>query len=129
MLKKILIGIILNAAALYGVTYLLPQAIQYTGGAWFFVIGGAVMGLLNLIVKPVLKLATFPLHILTLGLSLIILNGVIFWIFHEVIATIAIEGVTMTVVGITTYFLAGLLFGLINWVEHLLVPQPKPATR
>lgn len=120
MLKKLLIGIILNAAALFGVTYFLPQ-IEYTGGFTFFAIGGIVMGLLNTIVKPILKLLTLPLQILTLGISLVILNGVIFWIFDIVIDTIVIEGVTLTVPTIKTYFLSGFLFGLINWVEHLLV--------
>lgn len=83
------------------------------------------MGLLNSIVKPVLKLLTLPLQILTLGLSLIILNGIIFWIFDVVIDTIVIEGVTLTVTGTKIYFLAGFLFGLINWVEHLLIHHKK----
>lgn len=120
MFKKFLIGIILNGAALYGVIYLLPE-IQYTGGIKFFVIGGLVMGILNSIVKPILKLLTLPIQIVTLGLSLIILNGIIFWIFKTTIDTIAIEGISLTVPGITTYIFAGALFGLINWMEHLII--------
>lgn len=120
MFKKILIGIILNGAALYGVIYLLPE-IQYTGGIKFFVIGGLVMGILNSIVKPILKLLTLPIQIVTLGLSLIILNGIIFWIFKTTIDTIAIEGINMTVPGAITYIFAGALFGLINWIEHLII--------
>lgn len=120
MLKKIIIGIILNAAALFGVTYFLTQ-IQYAGGVTFFIIGGVVMGILNTIVKPVLKILTLPIHILTVGISLVLLNGVIFWIFDVVLDTIVVKGVTLTVPSIKTYFLAGFLFGLINWVEHFLV--------
>ena len=120
MLKKFLIGIILNGLTLYGVIYLLPE-ITYTGGVLFFVVGGLAMGILNTIVKPILKIMTFPLHILTLGLSLILLNGVIFWIFKVVIDTILIEGITLTVPNLTTYVFAGFLFGLINWVEHLVI--------
>ena len=120
MLKKIIIGFFLNAAALYGVVYFIPE-IKYTGGLAFFAIGGLVMGILNSIVKPVLKLLTLPLQIITLGLSLIVLNGIIFWIFDVVIDTIVIEGITLDVPTIKMYFLAGFLFGLINWVEHLLV--------
>jgi putative membrane protein len=120
VLKKFLIGIILNGLTLYGVIYLLPE-ITYTGGVLFFVVGGLAMGILNTIVKPILKIMTFPLHILTLGLSLILLNGVIFWIFKVVIDTILIEGITLTVPNLTTYVFAGFLFGLINWVEHLVI--------
>lgn len=120
MLKKIIIGIILNVFALYGVTYLLTD-IQYTGGIAFFAVGGIIMGFLNSIVKPVLKLLTLPLQILTLGLSLIILNGIIFWIFDIIINTIVIREITLQIPNITTYLLAGLLFGLINWIEHLII--------
>lgn len=120
MLKKIIIGIILNGGALYGVTYFLPE-IQYTGGLKFFAIGGIVMGILNSVVKPILKLLTLPLQILTLGLSLIILNGIIFWIFDVVLDSIVIEGVTMMVQGITAYAFAGLIFGALNWLEHLVI--------
>lgn len=79
------------------------------------------MGILNSIVKPILKLLTLPIQIVTLGLSLIILNGIIFWIFKTTIDTIAIEGINLIVPGITTYIFAGALFGLINWMEHLII--------
>ena len=121
MFTKLIIGIILNAASLYGVIYLMPSDISYSGGIRFFVIGGVVMGLINTVVKPILKLITLPLQILTLGLSLIILNGVIFWIFDTVLDTLAIEGVTLTIAAKKTYFLAGVLFGIINWIEHLII--------
>ncbi len=128
MIKKIIIGILLNAAALYGVIYLLPE-IHYTGGIAFFAIGGLVMGILNSIVKPILKLITLPLHLLTMGLSLIILNGIIFWIFKTAIDTLIIEGITIQVPGISTYLFAGFLFGLINWVEHLIIRNNRQAQR
>ena len=120
MIKKFLIGIILNGVALYGVIYLLPE-ITYTGGLGFFALGGVVMGLLNGIVKPILKLLTLPIQILTLGLSLIVLNGIIFWIFAVALDTLLIGGITLTVPTIKTYFLAGFLFGFINWIEHFVV--------
>lgn len=120
MLKKIIIGVVLNGLALYGVIYVLPE-IRYTGGAAFFAIGGIAMGLLNTLVKPLLKMVTFPLHILTLGLSLIVLNGVIFWIFHQLLDSIAIEGISMAVLNLKTYFFAGFVFGIINWAEHLII--------
>lgn len=123
MLRKILFGIILNGAALYGVIYFLPQNIVYTGGLAFFALGGIVMGLINSIIKPILKLVTLPLQILTLGLSLILLNGLMFWIFDQIIGTLLIEGITLQVIGVKTYFLAGFIFGLLNWLEHLLIPS------
>lgn len=121
MLKKILINIILNGAALYAVTLIIPDEIVYTGGIKFFVFGAIAMGALNSIVKPLLKLVTFPLHILTLGLSLVILNGIIFWLFEKIIDSMLIKDVSLQVKDFISYLLAGFLFGIINWVEHLLI--------
>lgn len=120
MLTKFIISIILNAVALFGVTLFIPE-ITYTGGPIFFIIGGLVLGILNGVVKPILKLLTLPLQILTLGLSLVFLNGIIFWIFKVIIDTIVIDGVTLQVATVKTYFLAGFVFGLINWFEHLII--------
>lgn len=121
MVKKLLIGIVLNALALYVVLFLFPKDIQFTGGIPFFIIGGVVMGVLNGFIKPVLKLLTFPLQILTIGLSLIVINGFMFWIFHQVIDTLAIDMITLTVASKKSYFLAGVGFGIINWLEHLII--------
>ncbi|PJC37161.1 hypothetical protein CO046_01865 [Candidatus Peregrinibacteria bacterium CG_4_9_14_0_2_um_filter_53_11] len=120
MIRSLIINIVLNAGALYGVLYLMPS-ISYTGGLTFFAIGGLVMGVLNSVVKPVLKILTFPIHIITIGFSLILLNGVIFWLFDQSLQILALEGITLTVPTFRTYFLAGFLFGLINWVEHLII--------
>ena len=75
MIKKVIIGVVLNALALYLVVYLMPKELVYTGGIPFFLIGGLVMGVLNTFLKPVLKLLTLPLQILTIGLSLIVISG------------------------------------------------------
>lgn len=120
MLQKVIIGIVLNGLALFGVTYILTD-IHYTGDIYFFLLGGLVMGILNSIVKPVLKTLTLPLHILTIGISLILLNGVIFWMLDVIIDTLVIEGITLEIPTLKTYFLAGLIFGIINWVEHFII--------
>lgn len=120
MLKKIIIAIVLNGLALYGVTQLVP-GISYAGGVAFFIVGGIIMGVLNTFIKPLLKLVTLPLQILTLGISLIFLNAFLFWIFEGAIGVVAVEGVMLTIAGIKGYFLAGVVFGMINWLLNLIV--------
>lgn len=121
MLKKILSGILLNGLTLWAVTAVLSDSITYSGGWVFFVVGAFVIGLLNTFVKPILKLVTLPLHFLTLGLSLMLLNGVIFWLFQETLGLLELESVILNVKGIFTYFLAGILFGIINWLLHIII--------
>lgn len=120
--KQLILGIAINGLSLYGVTYLLSD-IQYRGGFAFFALGGLLMGFINWIIKPVLKILTLPLHILTLGLSLIVINGVLFWLFDQVIDALAIDGIILLVPNIKTYFIAGILFGIINWLIHLIIPN------
>ncbi len=121
MIKKILLGIVLNGLALYGVVYFLPKDILYTGGFLFFVVGGFILGFLNTFVKPLMKLLSFPFVLMTAGLFLIVINVIIFWLTTKLVNAIHISGVTVTVTSPWTYAIAAIVFGLVNWVLHLLI--------
>ncbi len=84
MLKKIILGIVINGVALYLVTRFMPE-IHYTGDLLFFVIGGIIIGVLNTFIKPLMKLLSFPLIFMTFGLFSFVINTVIFWLTVKVI--------------------------------------------
>ena len=75
---KMILTIIANAVAIWVAAYLL-DGIQIGGdGSRFFLtlLGVAVVfGVLNAVVKPILKLLSLPLIVLSLGLFLFILNA------------------------------------------------------
>jgi putative membrane protein len=127
MFKKILLGIVLNGLALFVVAKFLENyqsiSIQYTGGFMFFLIGGVIIGVLNTFVKPLMKLLSFPIVLLTAGLFSFVINVIIFWLTIKVVNGIHFSDVTVTVSSIWTYFIAALVFGLINWILHILVPN------
>lgn len=120
MFKKILIGIVLNGLALFAMTKLVTD-IQYTGGFMFFLLGGIIIGVLNTFVKPLMKLLSFPLVLLTAGLFSFVINVIIFWLTIKVLNGIHFSGVTVTVGSLLTYIIAAFVFGLINWVLHILI--------
>lgn len=122
MLKKILLGVVLNIIALYVVVKFVPD-ITYTGGATFFVITGLIIGLLNFFVKPLMKVLSFPVIFLTAGLFSLVINVIIFWLTIKVVNAINFQGVTVAVGSIWTYFIAALVFGIINWILHILIPN------
>ncbi len=122
MLKKILIGIVLNGIALYAVAKLVTD-LQYTGGFMFFLIGGVIIGTLNTFVKPLMKLLSFPVVMLTAGLFSFVINVIIFWLTVKVVNGIHFSDVTVTVGSIWTYFIAALVFGIMNWILHILIPN------
>ena len=120
MLKKIIIGVLLNALALYAVTKFL-HGIQYTGGLKFFLIGGFIIGFLNTFVKPLMKLLSFPLVFLTVGLFSLVINAIIFWLAMKGVNVSGFSDVHVVVTGAITYLTAGIVFGLINWILHIFI--------
>jgi putative membrane protein len=103
---------ILNAVALLVVAYLLPGiAVASFGSA---LIAALVLGLLNMLVKPVLVLLTLPITIVTLGLFLLVLNALLFWFAGSVLKGFQVNGFWWAVAGAILYSLiSGLLSRLI----------------
>ena len=64
------------ALSLYLTAWLLEPHVQVDGFVWALVVA-AVVGLLNVIVRPILILLTLPVTLLTLGLFLIVINAII----------------------------------------------------
>ncbi len=54
--------------------------IDFVGNWQTLIIAGSIMGVINALIKPVLKIITFPLKILTLGISSIIINIGLVWL-------------------------------------------------
>jgi len=75
----ILLRILLNGLGLWAAAQLLP-GIHYQGDLWNLLIAGFVLGLLNLLVRPLATLFSLPLLVVTLGLFYLVLNGFMFWL-------------------------------------------------
>ncbi len=104
---------LLNSVALLAVAYLLPGiAVASFGSA---MIAALVLGLLNMLVKPVLVLLTLPITIVTLGLFLIVLNALLFWFAGSVLRGFNVAGFWWALAGALLYSLiSGLLSALIT---------------
>ena len=71
----------ITAAALWLAVYLVP-GISLTGDhkALALLIVALVLGLINAFVRPILKLLSCGLIVLTLGLFLLVINGLLLWL-------------------------------------------------
>jgi putative membrane protein len=78
----ILWRLLVNAAALWVATQAI-DGISFTGDWRLLFAVAVVFGILNVLVRPVLKLLTFPLLILTLGLFTFVLNAFMLWLTSE----------------------------------------------
>jgi putative membrane protein len=74
-----------------------------------------VLGLINMLVKPVLILLTLPITVVTLGLFLLVLNALMFWMAGSMLKGFQVNGFWWAVGGAILYSLiSGFLSNLIN---------------
>lgn len=98
-----------NILALYAAAWLVPGFI--VSGAWQeYVLAGVVLGLLNLIVKPIVKMVAFPLIILTLGLFSLVINAAILWSVDYAFAFVDIQGWQALLLGTLVVSIVNMLF-------------------
>lgn len=92
-MKSLLRSIIIYSLALY-VLSLLVGGVRIVGGLQTYVIGGFVLMMLQVVLKPVLNLLTLPFNVITLGLFSIITSGIILYLLTVLVPRIIIQAYT-----------------------------------
>ncbi len=94
---NIILRLIILIAGIFLAAYLVPGVnVEGYGPA---IKAAVLLGVLNLIVKPILILFTLPINILTLGLFTFILNGFILWFVGYAISGFEVASFLSAVVG------------------------------
>jgi putative membrane protein len=110
----------INAAALW-VADALFSGVQIHGW-WAYIIGSAVLGIANAVIKPVVALLTLPLIILTLGLFLLVINIAMVALAEWIAPNFSIDG-------FWTYVGTVVIVWLVNWIGHSLVDELQATRR
>jgi putative membrane protein len=79
-MNKLIVRWAINAVALYVAVYLVPGIVQQSENPLSFIWMALIFGLLNALLRPLLKLLTCPLIMLTLGLFTLVINTIMFYI-------------------------------------------------
>lgn len=124
MIKRIIIGIILNAAAIYVVTLVLPQVVV-SGGLLGYAVIGFIVGLLNLLIRPILTFVSFPFMLVTAGLFIFVINAAILWLVTYILPIINIQDINLVIPNILDFLLASVIFTIVNGLEHWLFAPRK----
>lgn len=74
---NLMIAWLLNALALLAVAYFVPGI--HVANFMTAMIAAVVIGLVNMLIKPILVILTLPITILTLGLFILVINGALFY--------------------------------------------------
>jgi len=111
-----LIRLLVNAAALWVATRIVP-GVSYSGGALPLLGVALVFGVVNAVLSPVLKILTFPIIILTLGIFALVINGLMLMLTSGLSSAL---GLGFHVRGFWAAFWGALVVSLVSTILSLL---------
>jgi putative membrane protein len=106
----LLVSWALLAVAFFLTTQVVP-GIRVTGGIFAYLFTALVFGLVNSVLGPILRIATLPLRILTLGLFAFVLNAILLLAVARLVPALMVDGVVAALVGA---FVLSILSALLN---------------
>ena len=109
---RLLVVWLINTLALIAVAYLLPGVSVATFAS--ALVAALVLGLVNTVIRPVLILLTLPATILTVGLFIFVINGLLFWLVGSFIQGFVVAGFWWGVLG-------AIVYSLVSWLLSALV--------
>lgn len=113
MLRILLVWLI-NALALLTVAYVMPSIqIDSFGTA---LVAAVVLGLVNAVIRPILILLTLPATLLSLGLFIFVINGLLFWLVGSYLKGFAVGG-------FWSGFFGAIVYSIVSWaLSSALIP-------
>lgn len=112
---KIILRILVNAVAIGFTTWLLNGIRVTDNSITTYLLLGVIFGLVNALIKPIVTALSCPLVILTLGLFVLVINGLMLQL------TATFSGGLLQVAGLGTAVVAGIVMGVTNMVLEAVV--------
>lgn len=113
---KLLLGWVLNALALLAVAYLLPNI--HVASFTSALVASLIIGLVNILIRPVLIVLTLPITVLTLGLFILVINGLLFYFVGQSLQGFHVDTLAAAVLG-------ALLYSVFSWLLTALLIDDK----
>lgn len=119
---RLLVRWLILALALFAAAFLVP-GISVSGSAWLaYAAMAAVLGLVNAFIRPLLKLLTCPLILLTLGLFTLVINALMLLLASRIAEAF---GVGFDVDGFVPAFLGALIVSVVTMLLSVFVKDDK----
>ncbi len=119
------IRLLINAAALWVATEVVP-GITYSGGLVPFLGVALVFGVINATLRPVTKILTFPLILVTLGLFALVVNGLMLWLTSSLSQSL---GIGFDVSGFWAAFFGALVVSMVSALLSLSIRTESRGAR
>ena len=123
---RLLTRLLVNAVALAAATWLL-QGITLTGDTdgqrlTALLVVAVVFGLVNAVVRPVVRFLAFPFILLTLGLLLLVINALMLLLTSWLSAGI---GLGFDVDGFWTAVVGAVVVSVVTWLMEIVLPSDR----
>src|SRR5258708_19861104 len=90
MALKLLLVWLINALALLALPYVVPSV--QVDSFYTALIAALLLGFVNTLIRPLLVLLTLPVTVVTLGLFIFVINGLLFWFFASFVKGFSVAG-------------------------------------
>lgn len=108
-----IIRLLINMVAILIIAYLLPKLIGVN--SWLAALVAAfVLGVVNTFIRPLLVLLTLPLTVVTFGVFLLVINGLLLWLVSAVVRGFHVHGFWGAVIG-------SILISIVSWILSSVV--------
>jgi putative membrane protein len=111
-MKGFLTRLLITALGLYAASAIVPGVV--ISGWRALLVAALLLGLANAIVRPILLFVTFPITILTLGLFILVVNGISVELVAWLVPGFALSGLGAAI-------LTSIVVGLTSWVASAFV--------
>ena len=109
MILKALLRLLVTAAALVAIQYVVPGIT--VASFYIALIVALIWAVMGLTIRPILNLLALPLNIITLGLFSFIINALLFWLLSTFIAGFHVAGFVPALEG-------SVLLAIVSWALH-----------
>jgi putative membrane protein len=126
-LLRIVIAILVAMAALGVAAWLVPGIVlsghDTASKAETLLVVALIFGVINAVLKPVIKTVGCAFYVLTLGLVAIVVNALLLWLTSYIAYDKLHEPFHVT--GFAAAVEGALIVGIVTWLLHLVLPDEK----
>ena len=124
---RFVIRVLITAVAMLVATWLLPGIEVTAGTTWrkvaTLVVVALIFGVINAVLKPIVKVVGCIFYILTLGLIGLVVNGLLLWLTSWVAGKLNLP---FHITGFWPAFWGAIIIGVVSWLLSITLGEKRP---
>ena len=117
---KLILRILINAFAIW-LTSMLLSSFSFTGSVLNLIVVAVIFGLVNALVRPIVKLLTLPINLMTLGLFTLVINTLMLMLTVWLSDSLSLTGGVFE--NFLVAFVAAIIISVISMILSWFLPD------